>query len=300
MHLSAATERFFLHCSQEKHLAQNTVRAYRQDLAEFRRHAGDGQVVAAISPAQVLIYRTFLLESRRLEPATVKRRLASLRALFAWLVRRELLKISPFAQMELQIRLPERLPRSLESVDVCRLMRRRATLGTNCALATGLFVATGMRVGELSALRLDEVDARTGRVLILGKGSRERVVFVTDPVLRRELHSHVESRYASGAGPEASLLVGRRGRQVSTAHLRHLIVSLGRLSGVARRVTPHMLRHTAATMLLESGTDIRFVQRLLGHRSIVTTQLYTYVSDRALESALARANILGQFRGTRA
>jgi integrase/recombinase XerD len=99
---------------------------------------------------------------------------------------------------------------------------------------------------------------------------------------------------------ETRLLLDERARPLSAARIRYAIVALGRTAGIARRLTPHMLRHTAATMLLESGTDIRFVQRLLGHRSIVTTQIYTHVSDRALQAALARANVLGHFAVTTA
>lgn len=136
---------------------------------------------------------------------------------------------------------------------------------------------------------------------ILGKGNRERTVFVTDRGLREELCGYLVSRHGTAAPPDRPLLLSEdRNRPVSAAQIRSAIAELARTAGLTRHVTPHMLRHTAATMLLESGTDIRFVQRLLGHRSILTTQIYTHVSDRALRAAIARADILGNFATTEA
>lgn len=296
MRVPAAITAFLRYCVEEKHLAPNTINAYRQDLAEFARDPSASRPVAAIRATDILAYRNRLSAERSLSPATVKRRLACLRALFAWLVRRDLLDGSPFAKTDLRIRLPARLPRCLDMRDVRRLMRHRAVQGPGCALAISLLLATGIRVGELAALRLQDVETGTGRLTIFGKGSRERTVFVTDPRLREELCKYIAVRNFDVRQPaESRLLVDDRARPLSAARIRTAIIGLGRSAGITRHLTPHMLRHTAATMLLESGTDIRFVQRLLGHRSIVTTQIYTHVSDRALRAALARANILGHF-----
>jgi site-specific recombinase XerD len=297
--VSAAAEAFLRYCSEEKHLSANTINAYRQDLAEFRRDAGPARRVETLRASDILAYRRRLSAERALAPATVKRRLACLRAMFAWLVRRDVLDTSPFEKTELCIRLPARLPRCLELRDVRRLMRHRQAQGPDCALALALLLATGVRVGELAGLRLGDVDAAAGRLRIFGKGNRERTVFVTDARLREELRAYLSVRHGVTRRPtEDKMLTDRRGRPLSAARIRNAITKLGRAAGLERRVTPHMLRHTAATMLLESGTDIRFVQRLLGHRSIVTTQIYTHVSDRALQAALARANVLGNFAAT--
>jgi site-specific recombinase XerD len=294
MHVTAAVEAFLRYCLEEKHLAPNTLSAYRQDLDEFRRYIGSRRRISVVGPAEILAYRNHLSAERELSPATVKRRLACLRAVFGWCARRDIIATSPFVKIELRIRLPARLPRCLESRDVRRLLRRRAALGPNGALATGLLIATGIRIGELAALRVDDIDASAGSMRIFGKGSRERTVFVIDPALREELRIYLGSRHGA-SGSDQRLLIDDRGRPMSAARIRQAIIVLARAAGLQRRVTPHMLRHTAATMLLESGTDIRFVQRLLGHRSIVTTQIYTHVSDRALQAALTRANVLGKF-----
>jgi site-specific recombinase XerD len=298
--VSAAADAFLRYCSEEKHLSANTLAAYRQDLAEFRRHAGGSRPIAKIVAADLLAYRNELSAERGLAAATVKRRLACLRTMFAWLVRRNILGDSPFARTELRIRLPARLPRCIESRDVRRLMRHRGAHGVEFGLAIGLLLATGMRVGELADLRLSDVDAAAGRLRIMGKGSRERTVFVTDGRLRDDLREYVQTRHGAGAqNAERRLLTDNRGFALTSARIRSAIVQLARIAGIDRRITPHMLRHTAATMLLESGTDIRFVQRLLGHRSILTTQIYTHVSDRALQAALTRANILANLTATK-
>ena len=162
MRVSAAINAFLRYCAEEKQLAPNTINAYRQDLAEFAGTYAGSRHVKTIHAADILAYRNRLSEERGLSPATVKRRLACLRALFAWLVRRDVLDGSPFAKTELRIRLPARLPRCLDIRDLRRLMRHRAAQGPECALAIALLLATGIRVGELAALRLSDIDAGTG------------------------------------------------------------------------------------------------------------------------------------------
>jgi len=298
--VSAAADAFLRYCAEEKHLAPNTISAYRQDLTEFRRAINGSQLVGDVQPADLLAFRSRLSTQRGLAGATVKRRLACIRALFAWLTRRGVVETSPFAKTELRIRLPVRLPRCLERHDLRRLMKHRAAFGPDCALAIGLLLITGMRVGELACIRVGDIDCMNGRLRILGKGSRERTVFVTDPRLRAELRDYIGARHGtSSASSERRLLTDREGRPLSPARIRNAIARLGRIAGLDRRLTPHMLRHTAATMLLEHGTDIRFVQRLLGHRSIMTTQIYTHVSDRALQAAVTRANVFGNFAETK-
>jgi integrase/recombinase XerD len=295
MQLTTAVDAFLTYCVDEKHLAPNTLLAYRQDLFAFKRFAGRRRRLDTIQGDDLLGYRNSLVQCG-LSAATSKRRLACLRAFFAWFVRHSILEQSPFSRLELTIRLPARLPRCLDGSELRRLMRYRTTLGETCSLAVGLLLATGMRVGELAAVCLADIDAAGDRIRIFGKGSRERTVFVTDDALRKELRAYIDVRHGRSVMQGQHLLVDMTGRPVSAARIRRLIGTLAHDAGLSRRVTPHMMRHTAATMLLESGIDIRFVQRLLGHRSIVTTQIYTHVSDRALRAALARADVLARFR----
>lgn len=124
-----------------------------------------------------------------------------------------------------------------------------------------------------------------------GKGSRDRMAYVTDAGLRAELRQMIDARRQRGAAAGA-LFLNRLGAPMKPQSIRTQLRRFAREAGIARRVTPHMLRHTAATLLIETGVDIRFVQRLLGHSSIATTEIYTHVSDEALRTTLERANVL--------
>lgn len=209
-----------------------------------------------------------------------------------WLVRRGLVKANPFDAVEIRVRLPPRLPRCLPDGDMARLARAAAGAGAMDRLATMLLYATGMRVGELTSLRVRDVDLRAGTLRIVGKGDRERQVYVADPRLLGMLADFVSRRHGCAAG-DARLLVDDCGRPAGPPSVRRALRRLCAAAGLARRVTPHVLRHTAATALLEAGVDVRMVQRVLGHASIATTQIYTHVTDRALRQAVERADICG-------
>ncbi len=282
---------FLIHCERERGLSGNTLDAYRQDVAEFLRRLGGRCVLTVDGPAMVE-FAAFLAGARALAPATVKRRLACLRSMFRWLARRSAIAADPFASVEIRTRIPDRLPRCLSASDMEKLAAAADDEEGLAGLATLLLLVTGARVGELASLRLADVDAQAGTIRIRGKGDRERQAFVPDGRVCDLLRRHLSDR--EGSGPQAPLLVNRPGRAASAATIRQGVKTLSCGAGVAVRVTPHVLRHTAATSLLEAGVDMRFVQRLLGHRSITTTQIYTHVSDRALRAAVVTAAVCGQ------
>lgn len=292
MRLSNASAAFLKHCRLEKHLSRNTLAAYKQDLEESAAYFGSGRDITNVSGTDIIAYHEHLLRKRGLSLVTVKRRMACLRTLFRWLVRRKALSLTPFAEVELSIRLPERLPRALTFEEAATLMKHRDALGREGGLAIAIFIATGIRIGELATLRTDDIDLKAGRLRIVGKGNRERVAFITNPQLLQDLRGYVTSPPRRAT---AKRLFTCNGRPLSARKIRRLVTGVAEAAGIRRRITPHMLRHTAATMLLDSGADIRFVQRLLGHRSITTTEIYTHVSDRSLESAIARADVIGRF-----
>jgi site-specific recombinase XerD len=280
---------FLKYCNFERHLSGHTLAAYRQDLDEFERYVGAAALLADVTGQRLLDYAQHLKSERGLAPATVKRRLACLRAMFGWLVRKQQLAASPFATVELRIAMPTRLPRCLGAGEIAALLGPGLSVSSTTRLAALLMFATGMRVSELAALRLGDIDLATGNIRIVGKGNRERYVFLPDDDVAVEIRGYVEQLRRTASRDER-LLVNARGRPATAECLRTRIVSLGQRAKLARRVTPHMLRHSAATSLLEAGVDMRFVQRLLGHRSITTTELYTHVSDRALKFAVTSAN----------
>ncbi len=279
-------------CDRERHLAPHTLAAYRQDLAEFCRFF-NGRAIDAITGDELVSYAQHLAEERNLAPATVKRRLACIRAMFSRLLRRGRVPANPFASVELRIRLPTRLPRCLGAGEVRAMLRAAEMACSTTRLATLLLLATGLRVSELTAIRLGDIDIEQRAIRIFGKGSRERQVFLADNGMTDMLQRYIAAKHPSGR-PADKLFVNTLGLPAISSCIRRRIKTLANLGGLARKVTPHMLRHTAATALIEAGVDIRIVQRLLGHQTIATTQIYTHVSDRALREAIFNANVVGR------
>lgn len=293
------TDDFLDFCSVERQLSQHTVQAYTADLADFCRWLPTDASITETTEVTLRAYLAALIGERKLAIATVRRRFACLRTFFRRLVKLHEFP-DPFANWQLQLPRRKRLPRALSRPEVSSLLR--STIRVACthfrehdvglAPAMLLMVSTGIRVGELCKLRVDDVSPDGASLRIHGKGSRDRVAYIVDATLRRRLRDLVQQRrqnVASG-GP---LFVNRHGSPMKPQSIRSKLRRYASDVGLARRVTPHMLRHTAATLLIETGVDIRFVQRLLGHSSIATTEIYTHVSDEALRTTLERADVLG-------
>lgn len=287
MDIEQVAAAFLHHCANEKGLSNNTLSAYRQDLREFCVYLG-AKLVRKVTGDALVAYVSHLSAHRRLAPATVKRRVACLKSMFAWLVRRRTITSNPFSSVEIRIRLPDRLPSCLPAADMAALAAASRHAGDLMRLAVHLMFSTGIRVGELVSIRIGDLDLVGRSIRIRGKGNRERLVYVTNEGSLCLLRDYVRTRHARS--PVAARLFSVADVEMTTASIRRRLRNLAVRAGLRSRVTPHMLRHTAATSLLEAGVDMRFVQRLLGHRSIATTQLYTHVSDRALRAAIERAD----------
>lgn len=158
-----------------------------------------------------------------------------------------------------------------------------------------LLLATGIRVGELTSTRMGDVDSDASSVHIRGKGARDRKVYIVDSSLRAELASYVRERLTLSLRDDL-LFRNARNQPLTPQALRVRLRKLGLATKATQRITPHRLRHTAATLLLEEGVDIRFVQKLLGHSTISTTEIYTHVTDVSLRSALGKADHLARLR----
>ncbi len=298
MQLRAAVDEFIHFCRVERQLSQHTLQAYACDLADFHRWLPHSTALADISTATLKSYLEGMAAERKLTPATVRRRFACLRGFFRRLA--EMGHTSnPFAAWTLRFPRRKRLPRALSRGEISVLL---AALGRGrldsergdaiLRMAVHLMVATGLRIGELCKIRVDDIAPDAASLRVHGKGSRDRVVYVADKSFRAEL-GDLAQRRRRAAGADAPLFVNRCTTSIRPQSIRAKLARVAREAGLARRVTPHMLRHTAATLLIETGVDIRVVQRLLGHSSIATTEIYTHVSDEALRTTLERANVLG-------
>ena len=298
MQLCVAVDDFLRFCAVERQLSQHTVQAYSSDLADFRKWLPNGVILEDISTSTLKDYLADMVGPRRLAVATVRRRLACLRAFFRRLKELEH-AADPFSDWRLQLPRRRRLPRSLSRPEVLSLLKslrepdfaHQTNVEAILPTALRLMLSTGIRVGELCKLGVDDVSPDASSLRIYGKGSRDRIAYISDASLQRDLRATVTIRRQALESP-GSLFLNRYGLPLKPQSVRSMLRRYATQVGLARRITPHMLRHTAATLLIETGVDIRFVQRLLGHSSIATTEIYTHVSDEALRTTLKRADVL--------
>jgi site-specific recombinase XerD len=294
-----AAKVFLRLCKIEKQLSHHTLEAYESDLVDFKKWLPPGTSLLEVSTTDLKDYLKSMVEERKLTAATVRRRLACLRVFFRYVSSVTGMK-NPFAEWRPLIPRRKRLPRILSRVETTSLLSmflasellvqrdEPETLGT----AVRLMLATGLRVGELCSIRIDDFSPDASTVRVQGKGARDRIAYVVDAGLRKSLQRLIADRrkLSAGLGP---LFVNRLGSAMRPQSIRSKLRQCAITAGISRRVTPHMLRHTAATLLIETGVDIRFVQRLLGHSTIATTEIYTHVSDEALRTRLEQADVLG-------
>ncbi len=289
---------FIEHC-RAKDLSDHTVRAYRQDLndllAWIARNAG-----AFLFTKEAITAWITDMRNRGQAPTSIKRRVACVKVLCRWLEDEERLDDNPFHKLRISIRLPRRLPRNLKQNELKVLFgngqRNETEVRINTlSLALELLFTTGVRIGELCKIRIQDIDLTAGTIAVKGKGNRERRVFLVDDVIKRQVATYIKRRNKLVFETDR-LLITTRGGPASPGYIRKMLHKHVETLKLERRITPHMLRHSAATQLLETGVDIRFVQKLLGHASISTTEIYTHVSDTSLQDAIRAANPRGRIK----
>ena len=312
MRVCEARERY-LRWLESRDLSPHTVRAYGGDVSALERHLGVGAVVAAISREDL---SEFIAGQRGagLSATSLRRRGVGVRAFCRWLVWEGLLAVDPWAELSVPPVRSRTLPRVLSASEVEQLLgslNRDARLGAHgpgdilvrpheatTLLGVALMLATGVRVHEVISIACADVDLSSRIVRLMGKGRRERQVFLTNDWITNLTSAYLNTRVALGID-HPRLLFNRGGAPLSTQAMRSRVRRAAIAAGLRRRVTPHMLRHTAATQLMESSVDIRFIQRLLGHASLSTTEIYTHVSDRALLRVVSDADVLGRLLDVR-
>jgi integrase/recombinase XerD len=270
----------------EKGLASNSLSSYRRDLAEFIESLrGSGQELAAVTREDI---RRFLakLYRRGLNARSVARHLVSLRNLFRFLVKEGKISNDPTADVDAP-KLDQTLPKYLTTEEVDALLEQPDTstpAGLRDKAMLELLYATGMRVSELVGVRSEDFDANLGVVRCQGKGSKERLIPVGKSALRAIDNYLRRSRGVLAKNPEVRFLfLNRRGGRLSRVGFWKLLGRYGLKTGVAPRLTPHVVRHSFATHLLERGADLRSIQLMLGHSDISTTQIYTHVLKERLK-----------------
>jgi integrase/recombinase XerC len=282
-------ESFLAYLRDQRNYSAATVRAYGSDLGQFLEFLGARGTSYLESPEATdpLVIRAFLgsLHESRESRATTARKLAALRSFFRYLVREGKVAENPARS----VRTPKqerKLPRLLSEDEVTKLLETPGTStlkGKRDRAFLELLYATGMRVGEMVALDLEDLDLAEGDILVMGKGSKERHVLFGDKARAAMLDYLAARRKAPKRGGEPdALFVNSRGGRLTDRSVRRILSVRLRECAVAHKISPHGLRHSFATHLLDRGADLRAIQELLGHASLSTTQRYTHVSTEQM------------------
>lgn len=280
----------------EKQLSPDTIKAYRIDLRQFV----DFTENAWADKDTLNQYIKHL--NQHFAPRSVKRKLASVRAFYHEMEMNGELEQNPFNKLHIRIHSPQQLPRIIPEQIVQALLQSaydayaqggREVLRDIVVLE--LLFSTGLRVSELCALSKDTFLLNDSglRLLVNGKGKKERIIQVTTPELLQLVQTYCDA-FSKEIQEQGAILFNRRGCPISPQPVRRIINKYLNRIGVSNHVTPHMFRHTFATSLLEAGMDIRYIQSLLGHSSISTTQIYTHVTARQQTLLLAEKHPRGK------
>lgn len=296
--MTNGVESFFSYLSAQKRCSSHTVRAYQIDIKQFFESLAEGndhpkaQRLEDISKEHI---RTFLsgLVRHGMSKRTVARKLASLKAFFGYLHRIGEIKVNPTALLsspKLEKHLPEflredEINKVLESID------QDSTAGRRDRAVLELFYGTGMRLSELIHLNVEDIDLLSGTVRVYGKGGKERVLPVGKYAIK-QIKSYLLQRKAFHPKEEmgGALFINRRGERMSPRGVQLLVKKWLRHVSEKKKLSPHVLRHTFATHLLDRGADLKAVKELLGHSSLSTTQIYTHLTTDRIKKIYRQAH----------
>lgn len=292
MHLDDAIDSYLVHLKVERNLAENTVSAYGNDLAQFADFCDDRSYGPQLSGLDGRHVSEFMLRltDRGLSSTTISRKLSTLRGLFKYLRKHRDIDADPTARIDAPST-GRRLPTVLDLDEVEALLEaptREKPEGIRDRAMLEVLYATGLRVTELVELRQNEMVLDAGYVRVVGKGDKQRVVPLGENAIEAVedyLRSARGVLLANAGGPGASpaVFVTRRGGPMTRQAFWKNIKRYARVAGIDESISPHKLRHSFATHLLERGADLRVVQTLLGHEDIDTTEIYTHVARERLK-----------------
>ena len=281
------------HCQYRKRLDYKTLKAYQIDLKQY---AGScPSMKNALSKEVVDRYITNL--HKQYKPKTGKRKIASLKAFFHYLEYQELIKENPFNKLDTRFREEKLLPKTIPFHSIQKflsvLYEQKSLASSDYQLrccvrdiaVIELLFATGMRISELCSLKPESIDLESGNILIYGKGAKERVIQIGNPEVISALLLYQEY-FEEDIAACGYFFVNKRKNKLSDQSVRFMIKRYAEIAGITQHITPHMFRHSFATLLLEQDVDIRYIQQMLGHSSISTTEIYTHVSNKKQKDIL--------------
>lgn len=274
------------YCRYRRHLDSKTLKSYRADLTQYELFCAEASDYSSKDTVDHFITELH----RQYKPKTIKRKIASLKSFFHYLRYKELLPTDPFIGLDIRFREPRLLPKTIPFhtiqtfLSVLYTQKEKATseYQLHCCIrdiaVIELLFATGVRISELCSLRPADIDLQSNTVLIYGKGARERILQIGNPDVVSALTAYQEA-FQDDIAACGFFFVNRQHHKLSDQSVRFMINHYADLAGISQHITPHMFRHSFATLLLEQDVDIRYIQRMLGHSSISTTEIYTHVSN---------------------
>lgn len=278
--------KYLNYCEYRKQLNSKTLKAYRIDLKQYCSFCQD--IPDPFSKNAVDSYITDML--RHYKPKSVKRKIATLKAFFHYMEYAELLGQNPFDKLDVHFREAKLLPKIIPFHSIQKFLstlyvqkkQAASVYQFRCCLrdiaVIELLFATGMRISELCSLKPSDIDLENNTVLIYGKGAKERILHLgnSEAISALALYQRTFKADISACG---YFFVNRQKHKLSDQSVRFMINRYAALAGIEQHITPHMFRHSFATLLLEQDVDIRYIQKMLGHSSISTTEIYTHVSS---------------------
>lgn len=275
-------DEFLNYCQYHKKLSDKTIRAYKIDLSQYKSFSDE------LSRQDLWDYIECL--NKKYKPKTTKRKLATLKAFTHYLLLQDLIELNPFDKLETTIKEPMLLPKTIPLDIIAKLISfsyqqiafAKSDYQTRCAVRNTaileMLFATGARVAEVCTLKSGDVDLLGNSIKFYGKGSKERIIpienFAVLNILKK-YHLIFEDKISTSG----YFFVNKLNRRMTEQSVRNMINSYCKKCNLEMHVTPHMFRHSFATLLLEEDVDIRYIQKMLGHSSITTTQIYTHVTS---------------------
>lgn len=276
-------------CSDLKGLSALTIKAYKIDLRQFCSYM---QGKDCFSKNELNKYINSL--HQRYKPKTAKRKIACVKAFYRYMEIENIIEINPFHKITLKYKEPITLPKTIPIKNIKSILKfgylqldnAKSSYQYKMALRNVIIIellfSTGMRVSEISNLKRKSLDLNSNTIYIYGKGSKERIMCIANVKVSRLLNEYIKIC----GGKNDYVFINKLGNRYSEQSIRNMINDYAKRSGVDLHITPHMFRHTFATALMDENVNIRYIQQLLGHSSITTTQIYTHISTNKIRHIL--------------
>lgn len=272
----------------------NTIRSYKNDLNQFITYLEENEGIKDFKDVEIITFRSFIAylnSDIKITKRSINRKLSAIRSFFEYLVKNNKLEENKAIYINMP-KFENKLPSFLLKEDMEKL---RLVINTNNILGLRdraiieILYSSGIRSSELLDLSENMINMQDRELRVIGKGNKERITFFSKTA-KKYLTEYIEAKKSKTYYDKNIVFANSKGGKLTTRSLRRLIEDYNKRSGITKELTPHVFRHTFATQLLNSGVDIRYVQELLGHTSIATTQFYTHVSKKALRDVYLKTH----------